>query len=207
MKIIPWVCFLAAAVAAVFLYNDNQQAKTQLAKVSAQVEEVAVLREQVAQLKELEPKVAEIERLEKEAAEVHKLRNEVRQLKTEKQTLNQELQKQRMTVESVAPQQVALQELQQQNQTLRNENEQFQRARVQREVNACINNLRQLDGGKEQWALENKKAAGAVPTWEDIVGETRYVRNMPVCPGGGQYSLNSVGENPVCTVPGHQLPQ
>jgi hypothetical protein len=32
---------------------------------------------------------------------------------------------------------------------------------------ACINNLRQLDGAKQQWALENKAAASAAPALTD----------------------------------------
>ena len=35
----------------------------------------------------------------------------------------------------------------------------FVRARTQSQKNACINNLRQIDGAVQQWALENKKAS------------------------------------------------
>ena len=35
----------------------------------------------------------------------------------------------------------------------------FVRARTTSQKNACINNLRQIDGAKQQWALENKQAA------------------------------------------------
>lgn len=34
----------------------------------------------------------------------------------------------------------------------------FIRARTIRATNACINNLRQIDAAKQQWALENNKA-------------------------------------------------
>ena len=33
----------------------------------------------------------------------------------------------------------------------------FARARTTSRQNACINNLRQIDGGKDQWAIENNK--------------------------------------------------
>ena len=36
----------------------------------------------------------------------------------------------------------------------------FVRARTQSQKNACINNLRQIDGAVQQWALENKKPTG-----------------------------------------------
>ena len=39
----------------------------------------------------------------------------------------------------------------------------FVRARTQSQKNACINNLRQIDGAVQQWALENKQAPTATP--------------------------------------------
>src|ERR1700712_4952175 len=44
----------------------------------------------------------------------------------------------------------------------------FVRARTTSQQNACINNLRQIDGAKQQWALENKAAATASPVDTDI---------------------------------------
>ena len=72
--------------------------------------------------------------------------------------------------------------------------------------NACINNLRQLDGAKQQWALENKKSVNDVATWKDV---TRYTgrdgRYRPWCPQGGVYRLNRLDEAPTCSIAGHQL--
>src|SRR5207245_2221048 len=52
--------------------------------------------------------------------------------------------------------------------------------------NACINNLRQLDGVKQQWALEHAKKPEDTPTWEDL---SPYVypniRQQLWCPHGG----------------------
>src|SRR6516164_10295386 len=39
----------------------------------------------------------------------------------------------------------------------------FVRARTTSQKNACINNLRQIDGAKQQWALENKKTSADSP--------------------------------------------
>ena len=71
--------------------------------------------------------------------------------------------------------------------------------------NACINNLRQIDGAKDQWALENNKTNGVMP---DAKGVYQYIKGnkMPTCPEGGTYSLNAIGTNPTCTIPLHQLP-
>jgi hypothetical protein len=68
---------------------------------------------------------------------------------------------------------------------------------------ACVSNLRTIDGAKATWALENKKAEGEMPTDADLFGAARYIREKPVCPEGGIYSLNPVGTNPTCTKPGH----
>ena len=44
----------------------------------------------------------------------------------------------------------------------------FVRARQTSQTNACINNLRQIDSAKQQWALENGKSAGDTPADADI---------------------------------------
>jgi chromosome segregation ATPase len=71
--------------------------------------------------------------------------------------------------------------------------------------NACINNLRQIDGAKQQWALEKNKPADAVPKVEDLLP---YLKDgvFPVCPDGGTYLINSVEAVPTCTLAGHALP-
>jgi prepilin-type N-terminal cleavage/methylation domain-containing protein len=58
----------------------------------------------------------------------------------------------------------------------------FVRARTQSQKNACINNLRQIDGAAQQLALENKLAASATVTTTDLVP---YLKAAPVCPAAG----------------------
>jgi hypothetical protein len=82
----------------------------------------------------------------------------------------------------------------------------FVKARTTAIKNACINNLRQIDGAKEQWALDNKKNAGDAPTESDLIGPDNYIRVMPVCPGGGYYAFNPIGTLPTCTIPAHSAP-
>lgn len=72
--------------------------------------------------------------------------------------------------------------------------------------NDCINNLRQIDGAKQQWALENNAAVDAVPTVKDLLPYFKG-KVFPVCPAGGTYSINSVEEIPTCSIEGHALPQ
>jgi hypothetical protein len=70
---------------------------------------------------------------------------------------------------------------------------------------ACVNNLRQIDGAKQQWALENRKTETAVPLANDLAP---YLKDgIPACPQGGGYILNAVGLVPTCTIPGHMLGQ
>ena len=86
----------------------------------------------------------------------------------------------------------------------------FVKARTTSQQNACINNLRQIDGAIQQWALEFKKDPTAAVTIPDV---TPYLKNSVVCPSGGtsfldSYTLATVADRPVCLkVPGtHVLP-
>ena len=70
------------------------------------------------------------------------------------------------------------------------------------QLNGCINNMRQLDGAKQQWALENRKTENAVPTAQDLGA---YLKVFPKCPAGGSYLINAVNALPTCSIPGHAL--
>src|SRR5271169_1713140 len=58
----------------------------------------------------------------------------------------------------------------------------FVRARTQSQMNACINNLRQIDGAKQQWALETKQNTNATPSYSVI---SQYLHSAVLCPAGG----------------------
>ncbi len=83
----------------------------------------------------------------------------------------------------------------------------FVKARQTAQKNACINNLRMIDGAKESWALENRAASAATPVEDGATGVNSYIKGnaRPVCPGGGQYDYRPIGENPTCTVAGHTM--
>jgi prepilin-type N-terminal cleavage/methylation domain-containing protein len=70
---------------------------------------------------------------------------------------------------------------------------------------ACINNLKAMEGAKTTWALDMKKSDSDVPTDADIFGSGKYIDPKPQCPGGGTYDLRSVGERPTCSVPDHTI--
>jgi prepilin-type N-terminal cleavage/methylation domain-containing protein len=85
----------------------------------------------------------------------------------------------------------------------------FVRARTTSQQNACINNLRQIDGAVQQWALENGKAVSAAVTSANVAP---YLGRgtagaFPKCPSAGTYAVSTVSTPPTCTVSGHVLPQ
>src|SRR5712672_2774255 len=76
------------------------------------------------------------------------------------------------------------------------------KARTTSQQNACINNLRQIDGAIQQWALENKKDSGAAVKYTDI---SSYLKNTVVCPSGGtafsdSYTITTVAARPACQI-------
>ena len=81
----------------------------------------------------------------------------------------------------------------------------FVKARQTAQINMCLNNLRQIDAAKQEWALENSKRSTDTPTQSEL---THFLKNgqFPTCPAGGVYTINSIGEVPTCSIPKHKLP-
>lgn len=78
----------------------------------------------------------------------------------------------------------------------------FVQARNAARSGNCINNLRVIDSGKEQYAIENNIASGAAATSTNI---SPYLKNnvMPVCPGTSTaYTINNIGTLPTCALSG-----
>ena len=78
----------------------------------------------------------------------------------------------------------------------------FVKARATSQANACINNMRQIDGAAQQFALEKGKKSGDTITWPTDL--TPYIKlnssgSIPPCPAGGTYSLGTVGAIPQVT--------
>jgi len=69
----------------------------------------------------------------------------------------------------------------------------FVRARLKAQQTTCIQNLKQIDGAKQQWALESKAAGNATPKLENIqvyMGRGT-ASTAPVCPADSQNSFES----------------
>jgi len=73
----------------------------------------------------------------------------------------------------------------------------FVKARNTSQQNACINNLRIIDAGKEQSAMAYRLTDGnsvlTASVNEYIKGNT-----TPICPGGGTYNYSLIGSAPLC---------
>lgn len=77
-------------------------------------------------------------------------------------------------------------------------------ARTNSQTNTCINNLRQIDSAKQQWAVETKQSTNATPLFTDI---SSYLKSVVVCPAGGanvtfasSYTIGNVATKPVCQI-------
>ena len=74
----------------------------------------------------------------------------------------------------------------------------FIKARATSQQNACINNLKQIDGAISTWALETGQSTGA--TVADISTVSAYIKlnsnsSVPGCPAGGSYTTSTVGNS------------
>jgi prepilin-type N-terminal cleavage/methylation domain-containing protein len=71
----------------------------------------------------------------------------------------------------------------------------FVRARANSQMNACINNMRQLDGAAQQWALEKGKTTGSTPVMTDVQPYLKLnsAGAVPACPSAGSYTLAAIG--------------
>jgi chromosome segregation ATPase len=194
-----WICLALMLVAEILLFRANHErdrVQTDLRDAQQQLHDVqkeldtlksSTAGEQAGTIVSL--------RKQNEAltTKVNALQKNVDRLELESQQTSQHLSTAR---DALALQQAHLQQLQ----------EDQQRAAAAASANACINNLRLIAAAKQQWALDKNKAATDVPTIQDLAG---YFQdgNFPVCPDGGTYTINAVGEAPACSIANHVLPQ
>ena len=84
----------------------------------------------------------------------------------------------------------------------------FVRARLKAQQSACINNLRQIDGAKQTWALEAKAGPTTIPVIANIqpyLGRGT-AGTAPTCPADAaktfetSYSLNDLQTAPTCLI-------
>ena len=232
-SLLPWLVTALALVAAALFYISIKAKSEELVKLQPQIQQLESLRAENAVLKTNQLPAEELGRLRKSAEELLRLRNEVRQLRETEKQLTQQAQTAQAAAQRAQEQvaaartqaQTAQAQAQAQIQALASATnaaqiltpEQLAQQRFAeryglaatpavQQSNACINNLRQLDGAKQQWALENRKPENATPTVQDVLA---YIKDgaFPKCPSGGVYLLNAVQAHPTCSAQGHTLGQ
>jgi len=83
----------------------------------------------------------------------------------------------------------------------------FVKARATAQKNACIANLKQIDGAVQTWALENKKQATDTYSVTDTT-LLAYLKGSVLpgggtCPGGGAYGAGAtISASPTCSLSG-----
>jgi prepilin-type N-terminal cleavage/methylation domain-containing protein len=75
----------------------------------------------------------------------------------------------------------------------------FIKARTKSQANACINNLRQISGAIDTWALETGQSTGGTVAGVSTI--SAYIKlnsagSVPTCPAGGTYTTGNVGVAP-----------
>ena len=76
----------------------------------------------------------------------------------------------------------------------------FVKARENAQLNSIFNNLRIIEGAKDQWALENKKGTG--DTVDSLVTISDYLKGGTVKPVVGEvYATTTIGAASTATLP------
>jgi chromosome segregation ATPase len=195
------VCIVALLASEFFLFSANRQKDALLSQLNGSREEAAQLQTDLDKLKiaSATSQSTENDRFRTENASLEQnftaAQNTIAELRAANEQLTQQLGTAREAVQLQTENQQAAAAAQQAS----------AEAQAIAERNTCINNLRQIDAAKNQWALENSKPVGAVPTEQDIAV---YLKDnvIPVCPSGGTYTIGAVGTPPTCSIPGHVLP-
>jgi hypothetical protein len=204
--LLPWLCVVGLAICLIALYSDSQKQAADLARAKQDSQELEQLRAAAEEAKKVPTESEEMARLRKENEEVLRLRNDVRQLRLDKTQLTRQVE----VAQSVAQNAQAQVQAQAQRitaaQTAAASAEAQQARNAMTQAASCILNLRQIDGAKNQWAVENKKTAEDVPAATDLAP---YLKGnvFPVCPAGGAYAINAVAVEATCSIPGHVLPK
>ena len=203
-----WLCLTVVVISEVLLVQAYRQRQDTLAQLSIAQHDADKARADLDQFQASAAAAqgAEGDRLRRENQNLAQTITELKSETNRLQQANRQLTQQLATVGAAARQQQAqLQQWEAASQQARAIVQQSQSQAVI-ERNACITNLKLIDAAKLQWALLNNKAEDAIPTAQDLLP---YFKDgvIPVCPSGGTYTINAVGQAPTCSIPGHALPQ
>jgi hypothetical protein len=230
--VLPWICALGLGVGLAAVQYSNRQQYAEILLLRKDSEELKSLRadNEEASSSKARTENEELARLRKDHEDLLRLRNEVRQLRDEKTQLSKQVQTaqaqaqvaQNRSVPVPAALPIGAPTGGQQTAAISNSEvpggaEAFAKryglppptpptpqTPEQQKVSTCINNLRQIEGAKQQWAVEKSRPNGGLVGSTDIAP---YLQGnaVPTCPGGGVYTINPVGISPICNIPGHTM--
>jgi prepilin-type N-terminal cleavage/methylation domain-containing protein len=84
----------------------------------------------------------------------------------------------------------------------------FIRARMESQQHVCIENMAEIEGATQRWAMENGKSDTDAVTWNDIVAGL-YLKKQVTCPGDSTQDYLAgtvlVGSSITCSISGHAL--
>ena len=69
--------------------------------------------------------------------------------------------------------------------------------RKQSQATACVSNLKQIQSAKEQWLMHNTAAPDSLTA---LVGSDKYIKTLPTCPAGGNYTVGDATTDPACSI-------
>ncbi len=206
-ELFPAVCILLLILSEILLFSANHQKDMALTQLGTARQQVAELETNLAELTNAiaANESAELIRLRADNQDLPRLRSQIQQLQTDNTKLIQQLSAAR---ESLGQRQEQLDEMQAANEQAAEAQQAQEDAVAQTETqerNACIANLRLIYAAKQAWALDKNKTDNDTPTEQDLLP---YLKGgvFPVCPAGGVYTINAVGQLPTCSIPGHVLP-
>jgi hypothetical protein len=215
--LLPWLCVVGLVIGLGWVYSASQKKDAELAALREESQQLQQLRAELEETNKVRPQAQsdELDRLRKDNQDLLRLRNEVGQLRREKQQLAAQVQTAQEQAQGAQAQVQALRTNPAQAPAAGQPNPTAQAALAARygvspqapeqvQTAICINNLRQIEGAKQQWALEKQKPSGALLTAADLAPYLK-TNALPACPAGGVYTINPVGYAPLCNIPGHAL--
>jgi TolA-binding protein len=205
--LLPWLCVVGLVIGLGWVYSASRQKDAELAALREESQQLQQLRAELEATNSTstQSQSDELARLRKDNDDLLRLRNEVSQLRKEKQQLAAQVQQaEAQTQAQFQAQRVNPAQTPAPAQPGAARAAATPQATEQQQAAICINNLRLIDGAKEQWALEKQKPRGALLTVADLAPYLK-TNTLPTCPAGGVYTINPVGYAPICNFPGHAL--
>jgi hypothetical protein len=216
--LLPWLCVVGLVIGLGWVYSASQKKDAELAALREESQQLQQLRAELEATNSVRPQAQsdELARLRKDNEDLLRLRNEVGQLRKEKQQLAAQVQTAQAQAQGAQAQFQAQRTTPAQAPPAPGQLDPAAQAAFaarsgvtpqtseQQQAAVCINNLRLIDGAKQQWALEKQKPSGALLIAADLAPYLK-TNALPTCPAGGVYTINPVGFAPLCNIPGHAL--